>query len=218
MNVSTLFCRELFPKKFNGTIITVPVKIHKSYSKTGSIVNSIGPTPSNYKPQVRSTDDPFTIWPQGKDILWIILSYLNNQQNDVKFTLKIESKKSLPFLMYCYPGSFWTVVCFHFEVLWKNIIFETGDKIKISSKYSCHISIITRMILKSLWLNSRSHFHFWWLLSFGSFLAVFCFHFEVFWKNNVFETGFLSVTLSGPATVYHHVAIPLTVISFPSCL
>ena len=43
-------------------------------------------------------DDTYVVWPHGKEELDRFLGHLNNQNNNIKFSMEIKNKKSLPFL------------------------------------------------------------------------------------------------------------------------
>ena len=43
-------------------------------------------------------DDTYVVWPHGKEELDRFLGHLNNQNNNIRFTMEIENNMSLPFL------------------------------------------------------------------------------------------------------------------------
>jgi hypothetical protein len=53
-----------------------------------------------FKPEVfvRNMDDIFFVWPQGECIISEFHTHLNNQDNNIKFTLELEDNEKIPFL------------------------------------------------------------------------------------------------------------------------
>lgn len=51
---------------------------------------------TNPKPGCWYVHNTFSIWPHGNDTAHMLQKYLNNQHNDIKFTMETESKDSPP--------------------------------------------------------------------------------------------------------------------------